>query len=190
MRALIQISVHVTPFTNCIISNTSLSLVLLIHYEDNNASLPEWQRFYSLFYMQVCRRMLGPKYLLGIFGNLVWLSQKGLEAIKDGNPNKAILAGFVITIWAAVLIFLTMCPWPCILIPEPPCPCLDSRIVDQEGNSFSILPTEGRRIEGRMCIPFPSQLVLSGTSIDSLSSHVLFSEKECLMCSVPMEIKL
>lgn len=84
-------------------------------------------------------RVLGPKQLLKIalFGS----PSKGLGAVKDGNTNPAgpsrpwyhnlgsMLNIFNCVFLATYLQFL-----------EPPFPCLDLGIIDQEG-IFSILPT-------------------------------------------------
>lgn len=72
--------------------------------------------FYAFFIRRCLEKYLDQNscsmYLRALFDFL----SKGLEDIKDGNPKKAILAGFGITTWAACLISSPLCSSPGILI--------------------------------------------------------------------------
>lgn len=135
--------------------------------------------------MKELRRVLGPKHqliqLTALFGSL----SKGLLAIKDRHQAQLVLAGLDSKIWATCVVFYTKCFWPCNFKSRQGNGGSENwRLLMKKGFSFHFPPWP---VEKRLSLLHTSQ----GDWLTLFPlSYTLLSEKQNLICSVPMEGKL
>ena len=137
--------------------------------------------------MKELRRVLGPKHQLiklrVLFGSL----SKGLEAIKDRHEAQLVLAGLDIKIWARCVVFYTMCFWPCNFKSGQGNGGSENwRLLMKKESSLLFFPFSTLTCRGETV---PSTLLSGRLTLFPLS-YILLSEKQNLICSVPMEGQL